>query len=492
MALSSYEHANHPVELSQSALFSQKYHSIYRSIQDLSKGSESYEELGKLIRDFCFGYSNIEGNVYNWQTDVTSIVKPHSPCLEARGYVNIPNNVIAGNKPLSHGYKYSYINIGLTQPSYSDPQKFLEKLPNSKWTAPLSIARIPRDATPIETAKLQVNSLLEDEDLPFSTADLICNTLDSYYGNAKYLSAVHHHENLVNIVRLRGGIKIYPQGNITGTGGADQIYGACHYLIEKSGWHHFKHKGESRKKYRDAVLDLPCDETVKFQTQTAKGKKLRIEVKRFNNMMLRTKKGCNMKDKPFDLLYCRVFNKETGKALFKPMWLAITGKKRRTVGTFQGYCKYSHRYDIEPFFRFEKQDLLLDKYQTPDVENLDNWILIVQMAVWLLWTASDEATKNPKEWQKYLPEYKTDNEEELKQNQTDNDQPKASPSQSARLTIAQTRKGAQTLFMTFDKEPFVVQKSNKGKGRQKGVELEPRKRYKVTKKEKNLVQKRKT
>jgi len=202
-------------------------------------------------------------------------------------------------------------------------------------------------------------------------------------------------------------------------------------------------------------------------------------------MMFRSNKAHNMKDKPFDLLYVRVFDEKKGKPIFKPMWLAIAGEKRRQVTGFQAYCKYSHRYDIEPFFRFSKQKLLLDKYQTSSVEYLDNWTLIVQMSAWLLWTASNEAEKTPKPWQVYLTEYKDKQEHANKQE-------KSEPLEEDRLTMAQTRKGAQTLFSTFDKKPFAVQKSNKGKGREKGTKLTPKKRYKVVKKNENLVQKRET
>ena len=499
MALSSYEFADHPVELSESVFFTRKYHSVYRSIQDLSKDSESYEKVSKSIRDLCFSYAAITGNIYNWQTDVTPMVKPHSACLEDRMYIQIPNNVIAGNKPLSKGYKYSYINLGLNQSDYLETQEAFIKAGNTKWTAPLSIKRVEINETPKETAHSQIKTLLEDKDLPFGQALLVCNTLDSYYGNAGFLSRVHEYNNLVNIVRFRGGIKIYPEARESYTGGAPKIYGACHYLIESSGLHHYKYKGEDKEKYRNSVLDLAFDEELSFQSQTVKGKLLRIEIKRFNNMMIRSKKDSNMKDKAFDLLYCRVFDEEKEKPLFKPMWLAITGEKRRLLTTLQAYCKYSHRYDIEPFFRFSKQKLLLDKYQTPIVENLDNWVLIVQMATWLLWTASDQAEKNPKDWQKYLPEYKakqgkentTEQQEESVINKVEL-KPEQSQSKQERLTIAQTRKGAESLFSTFDKKPYAVQKSNKGKGRKVGTKLKKRKRHKVVKKDQNLVQKRAT
>lgn len=492
MSLSSYQGASHPVELSESVLFDRKYHSVYRSIQDLAKDSETYQKVSKSIRALCIKYKGFESNIYDFQTDTTPVCKPHSTCLEGRTYIDVPNQVIAENKPLSIGYKYSYINMGLNQPCYDKIEDAFSKSANIKWTAPLSIERVKVEESPREVAIAQLFSIFEDEDLPFKQADLVCNTLDSHYGNSAYLSSVYPLDNLVSIVRLRGGMKIYPKDYNDSTGGAPQIYGDCHYLIEQSGIHHYKHKGEAREKYRKSVLDLPCREKFSFLTQTQKGKLLRVHIRRFNGMMFRSKGAYNMKDKPFNLLYVSTFDEEKRKRVFKPMWLAISGQKRGQVSSLQAYGKYSHRYDIEPFFRFSKQKLLLDKYQTSKVEYLDNWMLITQLASWLLWTASDQAKKTPKDWQKYLPEYKLVQDEQVNNGEDANTDEQTTKQQvdKDRLTIAQTRKGAETLFLSFDRKAFAVQKSNKGKGRKKGEKLEPKKRHKVVKKGKNLAQNR--
>ena len=106
---------------------------------------------------------------------------------------------------------------------------------------------------------------------------------------------------------------------------------------------------------------------------------------------------------------------------------------------------------------------MLNSFQTPVLQHLDNWLLIHQMTSWLLYTASDEAEFRPREWRKYLPKNKE------VQNQT-------------RLSISQTRQAAQNLFLTFEPEPFMPLKSKKGKPRQKGQTQTKRKTYPVVKK----------
>ncbi len=60
------------------------------------------------------------------------------------------------------------------------------------------------------------------------------------------------------------------------------------------------------------------------------------------------------------------------------------------------YESYGHRYDIEPPFRLEKQQLMLGKYQPLNVRHFDNWLLIVLLSFWLLFTASDQVEYAPK------------------------------------------------------------------------------------------------
>jgi hypothetical protein len=126
---------------------------------------------------------------------------------------------------------------------------------------------------------------------------------------------------------------------------------------------------------------------------------------------------------------------------------------------------YLHRYDIEPNNRFMKQQLLLDQFQTPIQAHFDLWLLVIQLAEWLLFVASDELQPEPKKGQKSA-EPPTENQ--------------------PRLTIAQTRKAAQTLFLTFDQTPFRPQIANKGNGRKEGMTFPKKATFKPVKKSKKV------
>ena len=122
--------------------------------------------------------------------------------------------------------------------------------------------------------------------------------------------------------------------------------------------------------------------------------------------MIRTQRGKNMKDKPLRLVRIRLLDAKTEQPLFKKyMWLCVWGERRMELNAEQIYWAYRNRYDIEHFFRFGKQKLLLDKFQTPDEQHLQNWMEVVNLAYWLLFVAKDEAKHDCHKWQQYDKNY---------------------------------------------------------------------------------------
>jgi hypothetical protein len=65
---------------------------------------------------------------------------------------------------------------------------------------------------------------------------------------------------------------------------------------------------------------------------------------------------------------------QDGTALYKkPLWLMVTGARRQELSLAEIADSYFRRFDIEHFFRFGKQKLLLDRFQTPDARHEENW-----------------------------------------------------------------------------------------------------------------------
>ena len=116
---------------------------------------------------------------------------------------------------------------------------------------------------------------------------------------------------------------------------------------------------------------------------------------------MRRKVDIPMHKHPFTLIRITVKD-DNEKAVYKrPMWLIIYGNRRNEVSLIEAWSAYGQRFDIEHFFRFGKNRLLMDAYQTPEVEHEENWWEIAGLSYVLLWAAATIARKSFHPWERY-------------------------------------------------------------------------------------------
>ena len=173
------------------------------------------------------------------------------------------------------------------------------------------------------------------------------------------------------------------------------------------------------------------------------------------------KNGIDMHKLPFRL--CRVTCVDnTGKAAYKrPLWLLVFGGRRDELSLTEIVGAFLQRYDIEHFFRFGKQKLLLTSAQTPNVETEENWLQLVILAYVQLWLARELAQQNLRPWESQIKS-KSDTV--------------ASPSA--------TQRDFGRLIQQFGTPAKAPKRRGKSPGRKKGDKQPPRKRYAVIKKSK--------
>lgn len=383
-------------------------------------------------------------------TDITSIFRLHSPTLPQRRHVYKANNKVKGNRPVDIGYELSTVGLSCRRPLYG--------LSEPAWNPPLSMRMVPWGENKNSFTARQVNDLLDNKDLPLGD-ELTVNALDSNYCSPEYIVDTHAQENLVNIIRMPSNRNVWKQLskeevaqkrlNNKKNRGANSVYGAQYKLKEVDSW------------------ELPPDIQTCFGIRLNNGKNVLVSMKVWENMMIRTQRGKSMKDKPFRLVQIRLLDAKTQKPLFKRcMWLCVWGARRMELTAEEIYWAYRNRYDIEHFFRFGKQRLLLDKYQTPEEEHLENWMEVVNMAYWLLFVGKDEAEHVCRKWQQYDKNHKN----RVKYEQT--------------VTPSQVQNQMVDIILGFEQEPFLPKVQIKGKGRQAGQTLPKRKEYPILKKKK--------
>ena len=442
MALASYTDAESVVGLSKSPGFHHEFSFIFKAIDALAKNEPELKRVCRMLRRHWLKYFPLSERNY-FQTDVVNIFRQHSPCLKERTFRHKANNVIAGNQPLGIGYGLSLVNSADFE---------------SRWSLPFDLQRGGSSEDEIEVAAEQIKRICGSEEF---VGSLNVNAAESSYGVAKYIGQVNRIGNLVNVIRLRDGNKVF-ESEFQKTSGAPQIYGKQYYLIEESGWKEYRKKEKTRRQYPISIYEKKAAEFAEIEKVTKKGKRMRIELRRWGAMKMRTKRGNSLEEVEFEIVGIRVLEKETGKRVFnQDVFAAVVGAKREELKIEELAEVFYHRFDLEVTNRFLKQNLFLESYQTPALQHLDNWILVAQEAIWLLWTASEEVENVCGKWQKYS-------------------QPKAE--KGGRFTPSQTRKAMEGLISTFESEPYLPKKCKKGLGRKKGERCAPRKQYKVVKK----------
>jgi len=185
----------------------------------------------------------------------------------------------------------------------------------------------------------------------------------------------------------------------------------------------------------------------------------RVQLEGWRNLLMTGKRDFPMHRHPFTLIRARVLD-EQGNPVFKhTLWLIVIGERRHELSLVEAWEAYGQRYDVEHYFRFGKQRLLMAAYQTPEVEHEENWMQIVALAYMQLWLAHDLAEALLRPWERYLPEAKRGT---------------ASPSTVQRdfgRIIRQIRTPAES-----------PKPRGKSPGRAKGERQQPRKRHPVIKK----------
>ncbi len=275
MALASYREAKSVVALSKSPVFHHQFSSISKAIDGLAKNERELKRVRKLFKEHWLKYFP-SGPRNHFQTDMVNIFREYAPCLKARQYRHRANNVIGGNQPLRIGYGLSLVNVA----------DFA-----SRWSLPFDLKRVGSNEDEIEVAAEQIRRICESAE--FATS-LNINAADSSYGVAKYIASVNGINNLVNIVRLRHGNKVY-ESESQKTSGAPQIYGSQYYLTEESGWKEYKKGEKVYRKYQTSIYEKEADEFAEIEKVTRRGKRLRIELRRWKGMKMRTKRGNSMR-----------------------------------------------------------------------------------------------------------------------------------------------------------------------------------------------------
>ncbi len=372
-ALCSNPTARSPVELSLTACFRRTYTALYKAVAECNWGEQ---QLPRLLAPYLPRPSRRP--FWLLGVDVTSQPRPYAHTLADRGMVYHPQPV-KGNKPVTIGHQYSTVVL-LPEP---------ELRQSTSWVVPLMTRRVRTAGDKELVGAEQVDALLQDPQLPFHQ-ELCVEVGDASYSKPAYLHAHRRHKNLVTIARVRGNRTFYrqpvPTQGETGPG-HPTWYGAPFSLQEPT------------------TRSAP-DEQATTSYVSRRGKQYRIEIQAWHNLLMRGKrkpKPLPMHRYPFTLVRIALYDREGKPAFRRPLWLIVIGERRHELSLLDVQYAYARRYDLEHFFRFGKQKLLLASFQTPEDEREETWWRLVHIAYAQLWMARHVTRCLPRPWERYLP-----------------------------------------------------------------------------------------
>jgi len=373
-ALCSNPRASSVVELSQTACFRRDYSSLFKAIDEC--------ELPKMLLPHLLApYLPQPQQRPFWLllVDATTQPRPYGHTVADRGMV-YQATVVKGNKPVTIGHQYSSVALGL------EPEEGV----SGSWVLPLLTGRVSTSQDKELVGSAQIDALLDDPQLPFGQ-QLCVEAADSSYSKPSYLYAHRRHPNLVTIARARSNRTFYhqfqPEPDALPSAGHPRWYGDPFKL--------------------SASQDHPApDETLTRWETSKRGKRYRVEIQAWHSMLMRGKRDIPMHHHPFTLVCITRYDQDGQPAFKRPLWLVVMGERRGELSLEQIYLAYQDRFDIEHFFRFGKQQLLLTHFQTPDVRREETWWQLTHLAFAQLWLARHLTVALPRPWERNLPAMK--------------------------------------------------------------------------------------
>ena len=385
--LSSNLTAESVVELSENAQFRHGYSSITDAIDaafqasSIECGKSERQAQNRAIMQLSAAYAPglAKRNFWLFAADGSGISRKFAPTLADRTYVYSPYPV-AGNKPVTIGHAYHATVLLLERARASEPC----------WVYPCLIERIASDESEQQVAAESLRYLHDEPSLPWH-GQLCVQVADSKYSQLDYIGVTVGLANVVTVTRLRSNQVFYwpaipplTPANEKKKPGNKKRYGEKFKLKDAASW------GEAHES-----LLLPY--------RSSQGRLYTVQIQRWHDLLETGRRKLAMYQHPFDLLHIRLLDEQQQPLFKKPLWLKLHGARRRELSTQDGYTAYLQRMDIEQFWRFGKQRLLLASYQTPDVEHEESWLHLVQLAYTQLYLMRPLLAACPRPWERYLP-----------------------------------------------------------------------------------------
>lgn len=362
------------VQLSKSEFFTREYPSITDALTD-GLAAAQWVNIQKLLWEFTQPKKQV--GYHRFVIDCTPNDRLHARTLEDRSIVHKANPA-PGNKPICAGHEYSSV---VYLPTGSSEER-------KRWVMPLATQRVHSTQKGPVFGMMQLSETLRDLGLEDVLTVSIADSAYATEACRQQSAALKEH---IHITRLRNNRIVYE-------------------LLSAQA----KSKGRKKVFGRKMCLNNPSsflnhDEELNILTKSKSGSPLSLQIKGWTTLSFRGSKQFKAQQHPFRLIQVIVLNEHKKPVFKKPLWLAVFGDKRLTLSLQECVDNYYDRYDIEHYFRFGKQNLRMDSFQTFDTAHEENWWKLCALCYCQLYLSNELTQAIPEPWERYLPEFKNEN-----------------------------------------------------------------------------------
>lgn len=186
-----------------------------------------------------------------------------------------------------------------------------------------------------------------------------------------------------------------------------------------------------------------------YSYRTKQSNQWKVIIDRYDSLYMRPPTKKRRHKKPVSVFKITVIDPISGQPIYqKPLWLMGSGSSITEIDLESIFLAYNLRFNIEHWFRFGKQQLLLDHFQTCDLVHSDHWLLFPVLATHMLYHSKDVACENRRPW-------------EAKRNDCD-------------LSPSQVRRAMGKVLNEIGSPAKSPTVRGVGKGRPRGYQAEPR------------------
>jgi len=352
-SLSANTNADSVVQLSESSEYSRHYTTITSAVSSFHKprdeNAEDYiterQEAIKKIQNTLCQHIEIEQdlNYHLFAIDVTPNPRPYAKKLKGKGFIKM-NEVVKSSTPVTIGHNYSCVAY-LTG--------------DTRWVLPVAMDRVPVQEKETVFGVRQWCEIIADKNNQFDSKNCV-GVFDSAYSNAYAIAEFVKHDvkDAIFISRLR----------------ADRVLQRPYTGVQtgKKGHPVYFDKENPFELKNEDSLGTP-DYKENCQWETKRGKVHTVSLKGWKNLRMRGHNDAPIQAVPMMAIKITVTNQNNELVYKRPLWLIVVGDWPHDWSITESWYSYNHRFDLEHYFRFGKNRLLLSNYQSPKVLNEENW-----------------------------------------------------------------------------------------------------------------------